>query len=75
LLSRLDPAQWTLVGKDGAATPASQRIPSASRQHITVGETYDFEFTPPQGPLWLEMRRANGELLRQWRVRAPGAGR
>ena len=73
LLSRFDLVPWTLVGKDGAATPASQRTARASRQMITVGETYDFEFTPLPGPHWLEIRRPSGELLKQWRVRVPGA--
>jgi len=68
LVSRFDPVQWTLVGKDGAATPAAQRTARQARQLITVGETYDFEVTPAAGPLWLELRRANGEQLMQWPV-------
>ncbi|MDQ3169513.1 MAG: multicopper oxidase domain-containing protein [Acidobacteriota bacterium] len=69
LTSRFDPVQWTLVGKDGAATPAAQRTLRSSRQLVSVGETYDFELTPPtRGPLWLEVRRGNGEQLLQWAV-------
>jgi FtsP/CotA-like multicopper oxidase with cupredoxin domain len=71
LVSRFDPIEWTLVGKDGAAIPASQRKPVKARQLVTVGETYDFELAPmaatPAG-LWLELRRGNGELLLQWPV-------
>jgi FtsP/CotA-like multicopper oxidase with cupredoxin domain len=74
-LTRFDPVQWTLVGKDGAATPPGQRTVGASRQAITVGETYDFEVTPLPGPHWLEIRRASGELVKQWRVRVPGVAR
>ncbi len=69
LASRFDPVQWTLIAKDGAATPAAQRTARQSRQLVSVGETYDFELTPPQGPLWLEVRRGNGEQLLQWAVR------
>lgn len=68
LTSRFDPVEWTLVGKDGAATPAAQRTLRTSRQLVSVGETYDFELTPPRGPLWLEVRRGNGEQLLQWAV-------
>ena len=70
LLSRFDPAQWILVGKDGMATPAATRKPQLARQLITVGETYDFELAPMSsaGALWMELRRGNGELLKQWAV-------
>lgn len=68
LSSRFDPVQWTLVAKDGASTPEAQRTMRPSRQLVSVGETYDFELTPPQGPLWLEVRRGNGEQLLQWAV-------
>lgn len=72
LLSGFDPLKWTLVGKDGAATPASQRTTRAARQLVSVGETYDFEVAPlPPTPvgMWLELRRGSGELLFQWPVR------
>jgi len=68
LISRFDPVQWTLVGKDGAAAPPAQRTGRQARQLITVGETYDFDVTPGPGPLWLELRRGNGEQLIQWAV-------
>ena len=72
LLTRFDPAQWTLVGKDGMATPSATRKQQSARQPITVGETYDFELAPAaitDGPMWLELRRGNGELMKQWAVR------
>ena len=71
LVDRYDPIKWTLVSKDGAASPPSQRTARPARQLVSVGETYDFELAPmtarPVG-LWLELRRGNGELLRQWPV-------
>ncbi|MGH8222566.1 MAG: multicopper oxidase domain-containing protein [Woeseiaceae bacterium] len=74
LLSRLDPIQWTPVGKDGADLPAAQRKVRAARQQVAVGETYDFELAPmqpqPEG-LWMELRRSSGEFLFQWPVRVP----
>ena len=72
LLSGHDPTRWTLLAKDGAEVPSSQRNARPARQIITVGETYDFELTPmaprPDG-LWMELRRGNGELVFQWPVR------
>ena len=41
------PVQWRAIAKDGATLPDSQaRVANASRL-ITVGETMDFQFTPP----------------------------
>ncbi|HEX6322504.1 MAG TPA: multicopper oxidase domain-containing protein [Vicinamibacterales bacterium] len=72
LLSKFDPVQWTLLGKDGAAAPDTQRKPRPARQLVAVGETYDFEL-PAMAPapvgLWLELRRGNGEFLMQWPMR------
>lgn len=71
LTSRFDPVEWTLVSKDGAATPPAQRVPRPARQLVTVGETYDYEIAPAvllSGPLWMELRRGSGELLMQWRL-------
>jgi FtsP/CotA-like multicopper oxidase with cupredoxin domain len=72
LLARFDPMQWTLVGKDGMATPVAARKPQLARQLVTVGETYDFELTPAtttDPPMWMELRRGSGELMKQWAVR------
>ena len=58
--------QWRPLAKDGADYPEALRIPRRARQVISMGETYDFEFTPRQpGHLRLEVRgaAANGRLL------------
>jgi FtsP/CotA-like multicopper oxidase with cupredoxin domain len=60
------PIQWTPLAKDGADLPHSQRRSREARQLVTVGETYDFEIHPKAGtPLWLELRRGNGEWVAQ----------
>jgi FtsP/CotA-like multicopper oxidase with cupredoxin domain len=71
LLTQFDPTQWTLVSKDGMAIAPGARKPQPARQLVTVGETYDFELPPMQaaGPMWMELRRGSGELLKQWAVR------
>jgi hypothetical protein len=53
------------------ATPSAPREPQLARQLITVGETYDFELAPiaaTAGPMWMELRRGSGELMKQWAV-------
>ncbi|HSA55405.1 MAG TPA: hypothetical protein VLE53_06850 [Gemmatimonadaceae bacterium] len=62
--------QWTPVAKDGADLPPEARRPRLARQIVAMGETYDFEFTPPAPGVWrIEVRPAgvNGALL----VRVP----
>jgi FtsP/CotA-like multicopper oxidase with cupredoxin domain len=62
--------QWTPVGKDGADLPEPARRAQLAKQIVSMGETYDFEFTPSKpGNLRLEIRQAGpvGRLL----VRAP----
>jgi manganese oxidase len=60
------PVQWTPLAKDGADLPQSQRRGREARQLVTVGETYDFEIQPSlDKPLWLELRRGNGEWVAQ----------
>ena len=69
------PVQWTPLAKDGADLPPSQRRQREARQLVTVGETYDFEIQPTvDKPLWLELRRGNGEWVAQVRLVAE-AGR
>lgn len=52
--------RWQLAAKDGFDLGESARTPTLARQLVSVGETYDFEFTPRQpGMLRLEIR-ANG---------------
>ena len=41
------PSQWQAIGKDGAPLPPAQAVMQDASQVVTVGETYDFAFTPP----------------------------
>jgi FtsP/CotA-like multicopper oxidase with cupredoxin domain len=41
--------QWKARAKDGAELPPALRVARAATQPVSVGETYDFDFTPP-GP-------------------------
>ena len=60
------PVRWTPLAKDGADLPPSQRRSREARQLVSVGETYDVEIQPAAGkPLWLELRRGNGEWVAQ----------
>jgi FtsP/CotA-like multicopper oxidase with cupredoxin domain len=55
LVGAQGPQQWRLVAKDGADLPQPQPLRGA-RFFPGVGETFDFEFTPPApGELWLEL--------------------
>jgi FtsP/CotA-like multicopper oxidase with cupredoxin domain len=64
---------WRPIAKDGADLPPAIRGQRLARQIVSMGETYDFEYTPAQrGTLRLEVRtlnppRAGGRLL----VRVP----
>jgi hypothetical protein len=68
-LNLAQPVMWRPVAKDGATLPALQQKPrSAANQIVAVGETYDFEVTPPDdgSPLWLDVRiAATGRWARQ----------
>jgi hypothetical protein len=70
LISANEPLPWRLVAKDGADLPVSQQSTRpALRQRVTVGETYDFILEPSRtGPMWIEVRRGNGEWVQQVRV-------
>ena len=60
--------EWIPVAKDGADLPQSFRVPTlAQRQRVSVGETFDFLWTPrTPGPYWLEVRRGgSGEFMGQ----------
>jgi FtsP/CotA-like multicopper oxidase with cupredoxin domain len=57
--------QWRPIAKDGFDLPQTERARLA-REVVSVGETYDFEYTPTKrGLLQLEVRipRAPGRLL------------
>lgn len=63
-----EPVMWRPVAKDGATMPTAQQQPRlAADQVVDVGETYDFEVTPPEdrSPLWLDVRLATGRWARQ----------
>ena len=61
---------WRPVAKDGFDLSESARTPVGARQLVSVGETYDFEFTPRVvGALRLEIRANNA--LRALLVRVP----
>ena len=38
--------RWRPVAKDGADLPAAARGERLARQIVSMGETYDFEYTP-----------------------------
>jgi hypothetical protein len=61
--------RWLPVAKDGFDLPPAQRSPLPARQLVTMGETYDFEYTPlHQGTLRLEVRGLTDHLLK---IRVP----
>jgi FtsP/CotA-like multicopper oxidase with cupredoxin domain len=39
------PTQWRIIAKDGASLPAASIQPSKAQLTVTVGETYDVEFS------------------------------
>ena len=52
--------RWRPVAKDGADLPTAARGERSARQIVSMGETYDFEYTPTRrGTLRLEVRTAN----------------
>ncbi len=51
------PVRWRPVAKDGFDLPEPRRREVEARQVVSVGETYDFEYTPARpGNLHLEVR-------------------
>lgn len=65
------PVRWRPVSKDGAELPPAQMGEKPARQLISVGETYDFEYTPSApGELRLEVfRRALQPVITSLLVR------
>jgi FtsP/CotA-like multicopper oxidase with cupredoxin domain len=65
--------RWIPVAKDGADLPQSARQPRLARQTISMGETYDFEYTPsrPGEMLRIEVRGSlpNAALLARLPIR------
>ena len=53
--------RWRPIAKDGADLPPSMQAPRLARQIVSIGETFDFEYTPTErGVLRLEVRTAGG---------------
>ncbi len=59
------PVRWRPLAKDGADLPAHQRTPEFADRVVSVGETYDFEWTAPASPaeLVIEARSFVGDLF------------
>ncbi|MEP6780748.1 MAG: multicopper oxidase domain-containing protein [Gemmatimonadaceae bacterium] len=58
--------QWRALSKDGADLPKAEQVDRPARQLVSMGETFDFQYTPlSAGLLRLEVRTygANGTLL------------
>lgn len=54
--------RWRLLAKDGANVSEDARTVRLARQLVSMGETYDFEFTPAApGTLRIEVRAAGGQ--------------
>jgi FtsP/CotA-like multicopper oxidase with cupredoxin domain len=59
-------AEWTTIAKDGMDLPPYQRLTGPAEHAISIGETYDFAFTPSQaGTYALQVRTAGGDLVSQ----------
>lgn len=55
------PVAWRPLAHDGWTLPLHQQDEAPARQTVSVGETYDYTFTPQQpGQLALEVRRGLG---------------
>jgi FtsP/CotA-like multicopper oxidase with cupredoxin domain len=59
---------WRPLAKDGFHLSGAQQLPRPARQLVSMGETYDFEYTPlRKETLRLELRGPRGQLI----VRVP----
>ncbi len=64
LLKDGDPVMWLPVAKDGFDIPLARRLRTRSEQMVSVGETFDFEYTPSEaGEMRIEVRSFNGRLF------------
>lgn len=69
------PASWRALAKDGADLPAQQATVRDATQVISVGETYDFEFSPEK-PGAYQLRfcsRIGSEVMQPITVVPPGS--
>jgi FtsP/CotA-like multicopper oxidase with cupredoxin domain len=60
--------QWRARAKDGADLPPARRTIRVATQLVAVGETFDFEFTPPT-PGTYELQASFGNRPASWRQR------
>jgi hypothetical protein len=61
--------RWLAVAKDGMDLPAHQRVMRPAWQPVSIGETYDFMFTPPApGRYLLQVRNQRGSVQAQQRI-------
>lgn len=69
------PVRWRALAKDGADLPPRQQTVDFADRVVSVGETYDFEWTAPKDPveLTLEARAFGGDLFvsQPVRIEAP----
>ncbi len=64
LLKDGDPVMWLPVAKDGFDIPLARRLQTRSVQMVSVGETFDFEYTPSDaGEMRIEVRSPGGRLF------------
>jgi hypothetical protein len=55
--------RWQPIAKDGADLPADARAPRLARQVVSIGETYDFAYTPERrGLMRLQVTTTPGPL-------------
>ena len=58
------PILWRPLAKDAWDLAPHQRTPLSSEQTVSVGETFDFEYTPERpGEMHLEVRGRGGQLF------------
>jgi FtsP/CotA-like multicopper oxidase with cupredoxin domain len=68
LLDGETPVEWTPVAKDAAPLPAMYRATVPAKVRTSVGETYDFAWTPTRrGRLTLQVRNS-GQLMTEQQV-------
>jgi hypothetical protein len=61
--------RWRPVAKDGFDLPARERVPRPARLIVSVGKTYDFEYTPERPSiLRMEVRSGRGPNILLVRV-------
>ncbi|NIP80610.1 MAG: multicopper oxidase domain-containing protein, partial [Gemmatimonadetes bacterium] len=64
-----EPVRWTPLAHDAYDLPERQRTEMRAEQTVSVGETYDFEYTPEEdGELRMEIRAAGGALFAAQRI-------